>query len=154
MIQDNGQGYDKIRNITGFWDVSKYGLRPPPTIFIDNYKYPLSPNPGRVTDNISQVQVKTTNDLDRKEAFIGSMYSQGKSQSIVPRPADSTEPLIKRPNAMKAYLIPVKMPQEIPQDIPINKYHFVYNRDNTEKILKRDIDTQPPTLESFKKRKK
>ena len=154
MIQNNGGGYDKPRSISGTWDLSKYGLRPAPTVFIDNYNYPLSPNPDRRTDTVPQNTVKTTNEFDRKEAYLGSMYSLGWTQTITPRPADSTEPLIKRSNAMKAYLVPVNVPDLIPKDIPINKFHFVYNRDTSDKLLKLGVDTCPPTLNSLKNQQK
>lgn len=143
-ITNNGGGYDKIRNVTGFWDLSKYGLRPPPTIFIDNYNYPLSPNPLRKTDNVPQVTLKTTSDFDKKEAYLGSLYSLGMTQDVVPS-------LVKKPNALKAYFIPSIAPEIVPEGIPIHDKHFVFNRDTADKLLSIGIDTCPATVNYLKK---
>jgi hypothetical protein len=140
-IVNNGGGYGEVRNITGFWDISNYGLRPSSSLFIDNYNYPL--NPKRRTDNIQQTTVKNTEIFDKKEAYLSSLYSINMPQDIIPT-------LNVYPNAMKAYLIPVLYPKDVPKNIPIKNTHFVYNRDTSDKKLEIGIDTCPPTLNNIK----
>lgn len=68
MIEDSLQHFNQ-RNVSqpiaGTWDLSKYGLRPVPLAYIDNYKRNQNIQP--VYDNIPQNTVKPEGSLVFKE---------------------------------------------------------------------------------------